>query len=81
MNKNVGGRDRTARIGLGLVAVIAMMVVLFFQEAIGDRVLVTIVATIFLVLAFVFLGTAAAEKCPISHVLGRNTYEDSTGEE
>ena len=81
MKKNVGGWDRTVRIILGLVATAAMMVTVAFGEAFGDRMRVTLVAVGFLLLAFVFLGTAGAEKCLINRFLGRNTYNDHTTEE
>ncbi|MFP8957554.1 YgaP-like transmembrane domain [Natrialbaceae archaeon A-CW3] len=80
MRKNVGGRDRRARIVLGLVSVAAMMVTIAFGEGLGDPAQ-GIVAAVLLLLAFAFLGTAGAEKCPINRTLGRNTYDDPVAEE
>ncbi|SNR44131.1 YgaP-like transmembrane domain [Halorubrum vacuolatum] len=80
MKKNVGGRDRTARIALGLVSVAAMMVTVAFGEPLGDPAQ-GIVAVVLLLLAFVFLGTAGAEKCPVNRAVGRNTYDNRAIEE
>ncbi|SNR44061.1 YgaP-like transmembrane domain [Halorubrum vacuolatum] len=81
MKKNVGGQDRTVRIALGLLSVVMMMVILFFAETFGGPIQVTLVATGLLLLSFVLLGTAGAEKCLINQALGRNTYDNHAGEE
>lgn len=79
MEKNVGGTDRTVRIGAGIVTVAAMMAAVAFGESLGDPTQ-GIVAVILLVVAFVLLGTAGAEKCLVNHVLDRNTRDDDTSE-
>lgn len=73
MEKNVGGMDRTLRIILGLVMVVAMMMVIGFGTALETAVQGT-VASILLVLAFILLGTAGSQRCYVNRVLGRNTY-------
>ena len=79
MEKNVGGTDRTVRIALGLVVVAAMMVTIAFGESLGDPTQ-GIVAAVLLLVAFVLLGTAGAEKCPANRTLGRNTYDEPDSE-
>ena len=79
MEKNVGRTDRTARITLGLVVVGAMMVTVALGEPLGDPTQ-GIVAAILLLVAFVLLGTAGAEKCPANRALGRNTYDEPESE-
>lgn len=80
MEKNVGGWDRKIRIALGLVYTGAMMLVVAFGETFGSRTQVTLIAVILLLLAFLFLGTAGAEKCPVNRALDRNTYDGSDEE-
>jgi hypothetical protein len=79
MEKNVGGTDRTVRIAVGLVLVAAMMVTVTFGEPLGDP-SQSIVAAVLLLVAFVLLGTAGAEKCPANRALGRNTHDEPESE-
>lgn len=80
MEKNVGGTDRTIRIAVGLVVVVAMMATLAFGEPLGEPTQ-GITAAALLLVAFVLLGTAGAEKCPANHTLGRNTYGERDRED
>jgi hypothetical protein len=79
MEKNVGGTDRMIRIAVGLVLVAAMMVTVAFGESLGDPTQGIITAALLLV-AFVLLATAGAEKCLANRALGRNTYDELESE-
>lgn len=79
MRKNVGGRDRTVRIVLGLVFVGAMMVTVAFGEGLGTATQGG-VAVILLLVAGILLATAGAEKCPVNDVLGRDTSDGQAKE-
>lgn len=70
VDRNVGGLDRTGRIVVGLVAVIAGIVALSGYWAVG--IAVGIVA---LVVGAVLLVTGTTQKCPINEAVGVDTTE------
>jgi hypothetical protein len=74
MEKNIGETDRTIRIAVELVLVVAMMVTITYGEPLGEPTQGIIAAALLLV-AFVLLATAGAEKCPANRALGRDTYD------
>ncbi|QLG51274.1 YgaP family membrane protein [Natrinema halophilum] len=80
MEKNVGGTDRTIRITVGLVLVVTMIATIAFGDPLGEPTQ-GIVAAVLLLVAFVLLGTAGAEKCPANRALGRNTYDERSPED
>jgi|GEM_PF-1188072 len=79
MGRNVGRTDRTVRIAVGLALVAAMMVTVAFGEPLGAPTQ-GIVATVLLLVSFVLLGTAGAERCPANRALRRNTHNRSESE-
>jgi hypothetical protein len=74
MEKNIGETDRTIRIAVELVLVVAMMVTITYGEPLGEPTQGIIAAALLLV-AFVLLATAGDEKCPANRALGRDTYD------
>ncbi|SNZ17183.1 Protein of unknown function [Natronoarchaeum philippinense] len=75
MEKNVGGFDRTWRLVVGPVLVLAAV------AAFGGLVsLSTPVAVIALVAGVVFLATGVLQTCFLNRLLGLDTYHDA-GEE
>lgn len=75
MERNVGGLDRIARVGLGAIfAVVGFALVV----AGGTRLYVGAVA---LLVAVVLLATAATQQCLVNELLGRNTLESAEASE
>lgn len=74
MEKNVGGTDRTARIILGLFTVAGLIAVGLFGGNLGTLVQAGIMVVL-LILAVIFLGTAASQKCMMNDLAGRDTYK------
>ena len=75
MDRNVGGRDRTARIVLGAGLFVGSMVLLTLGTGLAadTRLLVSTAA---LLAGSVLLATAGAETCPANAALGRDTYRE-----
>lgn len=76
MNINVGGNDRTARLVLGPLLILAglagylgLVPVAFgpFPQALTSLILV--------VLGLIFTGTGYTRKCPVNEAVGRNTAD------
>ena len=80
MDRNVGGRDRTARIVLGSGLFVVSMVVLALGTGLAAETRL-LVSTAALLVASVLLVTAGAETCPANAVLGRDTYREVGTEE
>ena len=76
MDKNVGGRDRNARLVIGIVFVVGMMITVAFGDGLGTTVQGALAAMLLLA-AGVLLATAGAETCPVNHLLGRNTCTEN----
>jgi hypothetical protein len=73
MERNVGGTDRTARIGLGILLAVVSMATVALGAGLGGQVQL-LVAAVALLAGAVLLVTAGARTCPINRLLGRNTY-------
>ncbi|MFB6156121.1 MAG: DUF2892 domain-containing protein [Haloferacaceae archaeon] len=76
MERNVGGRDRTVRIVLGVALTAASMATVAFGDALGQSTQF-VVAGGALLAAAVLLGTAGARTCPLNSLFGRDTADDS----
>lgn len=71
MNRNVGGIDRTGRIVIGTLAVLAGI------AALGDYVAVgTAFGGVAVVVGAILLLTGTTQKCPINQATGIDTTED-----
>lgn len=70
MEKNVGGLDRTARLIVGPILVIAAVAALLGYLAVG-----TIVAGIALLVGAILSVTGTTQKCPANKTLGINTFK------
>lgn len=70
MERNVGGLDRIARVGLGAI----LAVVGFALVAAGGTQLYA--GVVVLLVAVVLLATAATQQCLVNQLLGRNTLEE-----
>lgn len=76
MDRNVGGLDRTARLVLGPLFVVAgVLVVLGVTPLGGSPAVTTAVALVLLVVGGVLLGTGGIQKCPLNEAAGIDTYE------
>ena len=69
MDKNVGGLDRTARLVVGTLLLVAVA-----ASFVGYLQLGLTVALAGLLVAGILLVTGTAEKCPINQAAGINTY-------
>lgn len=69
VEKNVGGLDRVARVGIG-----AVLAVVGFSLLVVETMPLYYGAAVLLV-ALVLLATAATQHCMINQALGRNTCE------
>ena len=70
MQKNVGGIDRTGRIVIGVIAVLAGIAALMGYWAVG-----IVTAVIALVVGAILLVTGTTQKCPINDAAGVDTTE------
>ncbi len=70
MQKNVGGIDRTGRIVIGAIAVLAGIAALMGYWAVG-----IVTAVIALVIGAILLVTGTTQKCPINDAAGVDTTE------
>ncbi|TMT87892.1 DUF2892 domain-containing protein [Haloterrigena sp. H1] len=70
MQKNVGGIDRTGRIVIGVIAVLAGIAALMGYWAVG-----IVTAVIALVVGAILLVTGTTQKCPINDAAGIDTTE------
>jgi hypothetical protein len=70
MKRNVGGLDRTARIAIGTLAVLAGIIAFAGYLALG-----TVVAGVALVVGVILLVTGTTQKCPINEAVGIDTTE------
>lgn len=70
MDKNVGGLDRTARLVIG-----ALLVLAFVASYVGYVQLGLTVGLAGLLVGAILLVTGTAQKCPINQAAGINTYE------
>jgi len=70
MQKNVGGIDRTGRIVIGVIAVLAGIAALMGYWAVG-----IVTAVIALVIGAILLVTGTTQKCPINDAAGVDTTE------
>ncbi|SER86557.1 YgaP family membrane protein [Natrinema salaciae] len=68
MDKNVGGIDRTGRIVIGTVLVIAGLAALTGYWAIG-----AVAGGVAIAVAAVLLVTGTTQKCPINEAVGVDT--------
>jgi len=68
MQKNVGGIDRTGRIVIGVIAVLAGIAALMGYWAVG-----IVTAVIALVVGAILLVTGTTQKCPINDAAGVDT--------
>ncbi|SDC75994.1 DUF2892 domain-containing protein [Natrinema hispanicum] len=68
MQKNVGGIDRTGRIVIGAIAVLAGIVALMGYWAVG-----IVTAVIALAIGAILLVTGMTQKCPINDAAGVDT--------
>lgn len=69
VEKNVGGLDRVARVGVG-----AVLAVVGFSLLLVEAYPLYYGAVVLLV-ALVLLATAATQRCAVNQALGRNTCE------
>lgn len=70
MKCNVGGVDRTARIAIGALAVLAGIIAFAGYLALG-----ALVAGVALVVGVLLLVTGTTQKCPINEAVGIDTTE------
>ena len=70
MDKNVGGLDRTARLVIG-----ALLVVAFAASYVGYFELGLTVGLAALLVGAILLVTGTAQRCPINQAAGIDTYE------
>lgn len=70
MKRNVGGLDRTARIAIGTLGVLAGIIAFAGYLALG-----TVVAGVALVVGVILLVTGTTQKCPINEAVGIDTTE------
>ncbi|MFD1563663.1 DUF2892 domain-containing protein [Haloarchaeobius amylolyticus] len=68
MQKNVGGIDRTGRLVIGAIAVLAGIAALIGYWAVG-----IVTAVIALVIGAILLVTGTTQKCPINDAAGVDT--------
>ena len=68
MQKNVGGIDRTGRLVIGALAVLAGIAALIGYWAVG-----IVTAVIALVIGAILLVTGTTQKCPINDAAGVDT--------
>ncbi|MFA9414887.1 DUF2892 domain-containing protein [Natrinema sp. HArc-T2] len=68
MQKNVGGIDRTGRIVIGAIAVLAGIAALMGYWTVG-----IVTAAIALVIGAILLVTGTTQKCPINDAAGVDT--------
>lgn len=75
--KNVGGLERVARLGLGVaLLVLAVGVVGYGSGAVGNPTLRVILAGVALLVGARLLWTALTQKCRLNRRVGRNSYRD-----
>lgn len=67
-DKNVGGLDRIARVGIGVVLAVVGFSLLLVEE------MTMVYGGVILLVALILLTTAAVQKCPINQVLGIDTH-------
>lgn len=70
MKKNVGGLDRSGRIGIGIILAIAGIAALVGYWSVG-----AVVGAVAVVVAAVLIVTGTTQKCPINEVAGIDTTE------
>lgn len=70
MKRNVGGIDRTARLVIGTLAILAGITAFAGYLALG-----TVIASVALVVGVILLVTGTAQKCPINEAAGIDTTE------
>lgn len=80
MQKNVGGTERTVRIAVGIVLLVAMMATVAFGQGFGDPVQ-GLVAGILLLASGIVFATVGSNTCPVNSLLGRNTYEPNASQD
>lgn len=68
MEKNVGGLDRTARLVIGAILVLAAIAIYTGYLALG-----AIAALVAVVVGAILLITGATQQCPINRAIGRDT--------
>lgn len=73
MQRNVGGRDRTVRIVLGVLLVVVSMATVAFGSSLGFQTQLLVSAAL-LIVGATSLATAGARTCPINSALGRDTH-------
>lgn len=70
MDKNVGGIDRTGRIIIGAIVVIAGIAALTGYWAAG-----AVIGGVALLIGVILLVTGTTQKCPINEAVGIDTTE------
>jgi len=70
MQKNVGGIDRTGRLVVGAVAVLAGIAVLMGYWTVG-----IVTGVLALVVGVILLATGTTQKCPINDAAGIDTTD------
>lgn len=70
MKRNVGGIDRTARIVIGTLAVLAGITAFAGYLALGS-----VLGGVALVVGVILLVTGTTQKCPINEAVGIDTTE------
>ncbi|MFB6138336.1 MAG: YgaP-like transmembrane domain [Halobacteriaceae archaeon] len=70
MNRNVGGIDRTARLVLGVLAVVAGVAAFAGYLSVG-----AVVGAVALVAGGILLVTGTTQKCPVNEAAGIDTTE------
>jgi hypothetical protein len=70
MKRNVGGIDRTARIVIGAIAVLAGIAAVAGYLTIG-----LVVGAVAIVLGAILLVTGTTQKCPINEAAGIDTTD------
>ena len=73
MDKNVGGIDRTGRIVIGVIIVIAGIAALTGYWAAG-----AVIGGVALVVGAILLVTGTTQKCPINEAVGIDTTDRGT---
>lgn len=76
--KNVGGLERVARLGLGVaLLVLAVGVVVGYGSgAVGNPTLRVVLAGVALLVGARLLWTGLTQKCRLNRRVGRNSYRD-----
>jgi predicted butyrate kinase (DUF1464 family) len=68
MNRNVGGIDRTARIVIGILAVVAGIAAFAGYLGVG-----AVIGAVALIVGAILLVTGTTQKCPINEAAGIDT--------